>query len=432
MLISFSVENFRSFKDRQTLYFNAVKTCKEWNDENTAVEACGRIVRSAVVYGANAGGKTNLFIAIERMRSFMLASVNIDKKIPLLFCEPFLLRQGNVMKPETFEMEFTVDGRHFNYGFSLQINGANGFEYEVVKEWLYEVNKGRLLPFFLREKQNRDNGFVNVISVDKKRMPQGIGLEQRTRADVLFFTVAAQFAEPTCQIISAYIQTSFIVISGVNHQIVSEYSRTRFAADQVVASKIKKLIFDADVGIKDIALGDNGQIISRHTIYGDDGSAAGAVDFNFAGAESQGTQKLFDISGAILDALTNGWVLVVDEFDAKLHPILVRRVIELFNSPETNPKNAQLIFNAQSPDLLGYKTYSETKGKKIARLRRDQFYFVEKDNQEASQVFSLIEFKKESGMRTRNDDSYDKNYLSGVYGGIPFPREMIEKGLGNG
>ncbi len=136
MLISFSVENFRSFKDRQTLYLNAIKTCKEWNDENTAVEAYGRVVRSAVVYGANAGGKTNLFIAIERMRSFMLSSVNIDKKVPLLFCEPFLLQQGNVLKPETFEMEFTVEGRHFNYGFSLQINGANGFEYEVVKEWL--------------------------------------------------------------------------------------------------------------------------------------------------------------------------------------------------------------------------------------------------------------------------------------------------------
>ena len=86
MLISFSVDNFRSFKDRQTLYLNAVKTCKEWNDENTAVEACGRIVRSAVVYGANASGKTNLFIAMERMRAFMLSSVNIEKKIPFLFC----------------------------------------------------------------------------------------------------------------------------------------------------------------------------------------------------------------------------------------------------------------------------------------------------------------------------------------------------------
>ena len=122
----------------------------------------------------------------------------------------------------------------------------------------------------------------------------------------------------------------------------------------------------------------------------------------------------------------------MDEFDAKLHPILVRRVVELFNNPETNTRNAQLIFNVQSPDLLGYKAYSESRGKKIARLRRDQFYFVEKDNKEVSQLFSLIEFKKESGTRTRNDDSYDKNYLSGVYGGIPFPREMIEKGLSNG
>ena len=432
MLISFSVDNFRSFKDRQTLYLNAVKTCKEWNDENTAVEACGRIVRSAVVYGANASGKTNLFIAMERMRAFMLSSVNIEKKIPFLFCEPFLLQQGNVQKPETFEMEFTVDGHHFNYGFSLQINGANGFEHEVVKEWLYEVKKGKLQPYFLREKQARENGAVNVISVDKKRMPQGIGLEQRTRADVLFFTVAAQFAEPVCQMISAYIQNSFIVISGVNHQNISDYSKIRFTADHGIALKIKKLISDADVGIKDITLGDNGQIMSRHAVYGDDGSKCGDIPFNFAVSESQGTQKLFDISGAIIDALDNGWTLIVDEFDAKLHPILVRRVVELFNNPETNTRNAQLIFNVQSPDLLGYKAYSESRGKKIARLRRDQFYFVEKDNKEVSQLFSLIEFKKESGTRTRNDDSYDKNYLSGVYGGIPFPREMIEKGLSNG
>ena len=82
--------------------------------------------------------------------------------------------------------------------------------------------------------------------------------------------------------------------------------------------------------------------------------------------------------------------------------------------------------------MLGYKVHSEKKGKKITRLRRDQIYFVEKDNQESSKVFSLIEFKKDSGLRTRNDASYDKDYLAGVYGGIPFPKEMVAEAAGNG
>ncbi|MBQ8113931.1 MAG: ATP-binding protein, partial [Kiritimatiellae bacterium] len=95
MLIRFSVENFRSFKDRQSLYLNSVKTCKEWIDENTAVESDVRIVRSAVIYGANASGKTNLLIAMLRMKAFMLSSVDIDKNPNFLLAEPFLLCSGN-------------------------------------------------------------------------------------------------------------------------------------------------------------------------------------------------------------------------------------------------------------------------------------------------------------------------------------------------
>ena len=123
MLIRFSVENFRSFKDRQSLYLNAVKTCKEWNDENTAEESGVRAVRSAVVYGANASGKTNLFIAMLRMKSFMLSSVDIDKTPNFLLGEPFLLVPSSFTAPETFEIEVAVNGRHFVYGFSLVLKG---------------------------------------------------------------------------------------------------------------------------------------------------------------------------------------------------------------------------------------------------------------------------------------------------------------------
>lgn len=433
MLIRFSVENFRSFKDRQSLYLNAVKTCKEWNDENTAEESGVRAVRSAVVYGANASGKTNFFMAMHRMKSFMLSSVDIDKKPNFLLGEPFLLAPSSFTAPETFEIEITVKGRHFVYGFSLVLKGKPFEEYEIVKEWLFEVVKNKMKPCFFRERRMSDDGTMsNVIDIDEKRMPQGKGLEQRTRPDVLFFTVAAQFAEPTCQMISEYIRLSFNVISAVNRQGLPEFSKSKMLMDAEMASRIKKLIADADTGVKDLTVGDNGLVMSFHDQYDDTGAVVGRTNFLFSYAESLGTQKLFDLSGTLIDALHNGRVLVIDELDAQLHPILVRHLVELFNNPKTNPKNAQLIFNAQSPDLLGYKVYSKAKEKKIARLRRDQIYFVEKDNQEASKIFSLIEFKKDSGLRTRNDASYDKDYLSGVYGGIPFPKEMVAEVSNNG
>ena len=431
MLIRFSVENFRSFKDRQSFYLNAVKTCKEWNDENTVEEAGVRAVRSAVVYGANASGKTNLFMAMQRMRAFMLYSVDIDKKPNFLIVESFLLNTIAIGLPQTFEIEITINGKRFIYGFSLIMKNNSIEYYEIAKEWLVEAKGNRMLPYFMREKQMHDDAMSNVITVDEKRMPQGKGLEQRTRPDALFFTVAAQFAEPTCQMISDYIKESFVIISGVNHQGLIDYSKNRMLSDINMAAKIKKLIGEADMGIKDIVIDGNGQVLSRHLMYDSAGIVIGNTSLNFAFAESQGTQKLFDLSGVLIDTLRGGGVLVVDELDAKLHPILVRHLLELFNDPKTNPNNAQLIFNAQSPDLLGYKVYSEAKGRKITRLRRDQIYFVEKDNQEASKVFSLIEFKKESGLRTRNDASYDKDYLAGVYGGIPFPKEMIAEASSN-
>lgn len=433
MLIRFSVENFRSFKDRQTLYLTAVKTCKEWQSDNTAEDVGMRAVRTAIVYGANASGKTNLLIAMLRMKSFMLSSVDIDKNPNFLLAEPFLLCNDNFGKAETFELEFTVGNRHFVYGFSLVLKDTVPSNYMIVKEWLIEIIKGRQIPCFMREGGTDANKKpVDVIDVNEKRMPQGKGLEQRTRPDSLFFTVSAQFAEPTCQMISEYIRSSLNVISGVNRQGMSEYSKSKLILDAQMSERIKKLIADADTGVKDLVVGDNGQMISNHNLYNADGCVVGKYSFIFNFAESQGTQKLFDLAGMLIDALHNGRILVIDELDAQLHPILVRHLIELFNNPTTNSRNAQLIFNAQSPDLLGYKVYSEAKGKKITRLRRDQIYFVEKDNQEASKLFSLIEFKRDSGLRTRNDASYDKDYLSGVYGGIPFPKEMVAEVSDNG
>jgi hypothetical protein len=125
--------------------------------------------------------------------------------------------------------------------------------------------------------------------------------------------------------------------------------------------------------------------------------------------ESAGTNKLFDLSGYIVFVLVYGRVLIIDELDSKLHPILTQEIIKLFNNPETNPKNAQLIFTTHDTNLLGANLF-----------RRDQIWFTEKDEFEATDMYSLLEFKDEDGNTIRKDRSFEKDYIRGRYGAIPY------------
>jgi AAA15 family ATPase/GTPase len=125
--------------------------------------------------------------------------------------------------------------------------------------------------------------------------------------------------------------------------------------------------------------------------------------------ESEGTKKVIEMSGPIFDSLKTGKLLVVDELDAKLHPLLTRCILQLFMDPTSNPKGAQLIFATHDTNLLN-----------LNYLRRDQIWFTEKDETEASDLYSLVEFKDESGTKVRNDRSIQKDYINGRYGAIPF------------
>jgi AAA15 family ATPase/GTPase len=125
--------------------------------------------------------------------------------------------------------------------------------------------------------------------------------------------------------------------------------------------------------------------------------------------ESSGTNKIFDLAGYIVLALKFGSLVLIDELDSKLHPILTQEIIKLFNNPETNPKNAQLIFTTHDTNLLGANLF-----------RRDQVWFTEKDDFEATDLYSLLEFKDEDGKTIRKDRSFEKDYIRGRYGAIPY------------
>lgn len=151
------------------------------------------------------------------------------------------------------------------------------------------------------------------------------------------------------------------------------------------------------------------KLTTTHNRYNSKGEVIGEVIFNFENQESAGTQKLVELSGPIFETLLRGSILMVDELDAKMYPLISEYIIRLFNSPETNPLNAQLIFSTHDTHLLSARL-----------LRRDQIWFTEKDPMEETDLYSMMDIVLPDGSKPRNDTNYEKNYINGRYGAIPF------------
>jgi AAA15 family ATPase/GTPase len=224
------------------------------------------------------------------------------------------------------------------------------------------------------------------------------------KANALLLSVAAQFNDPTAVEIMKWLNDTTI-ISGSNDEKI--WNTATIQLDDI---KMKQRIVEfsryADLGIENIEKIDNA-IVSTHTQYDEEGHEVKTITFPFRKNESEGTIKYFSLAYPIIDALDNGKRLIIDEFDSKMHPLLTCRIIALFNSKETNPQNAQLIFTTHDTNLLSANIF-----------RRDQVWFTQKDRYGATELYSLAEYK------VRNDASFEKDYLSGKYGAIPIVGDL--------
>ena len=160
---------------------------------------------------------------------------------------------------------------------------------------------------------------------------------------------------------------------------------------------------------KDLATGNVVEPTTTHNVYDEKGLVIGERNFHKNQMESEGTKKVIEISGPIFDTLNEGKTLIVDELDAKLHPLLTRNIVLLFMDPEKNRHGAQLIFATHDTNLLDLEI-----------IRRDQIWFAEKDKVESTDIYSLVEFKDEDGKKVRNDRDIKRDYIRGRYGAIPF------------
>lgn len=417
MLIEFSVANYRSFKEKVTFSMVAANIGakdKHLDEANIfAIDDELKLLKSAAIYGANASGKSNLGQALSFMKWFMVNSSKETQSTEKIGIEPFRLSTETEDKPSFFEILFLIDKKKYRYGFEVNRD-------RVVSEWLFYVPRQRETKLFARN--------YNDFKVYKTYKAEGI--QRKTRDNALFLSVSAQFNVKIAEQILAWLTNKLNIISGLRDLKHQRDNVQQWLAEDKNKEAILRLIRKLDLGIEDVKVqereitsailadifpdelkkffvvksgGSATSIGTLHRKFDGQGHHTSMELFSLDEQESEGTKKVFALGRPLFDTLSNGKVLVIDEFDAKLHPLISRAIVDLFNSTDTNPNNAQFIFMTHDTNLLSNKIF-----------RRDQIWFTEKNRQGATDLYSLAEYN------IPNDASFESDYIQGKYGAIPY------------
>ena len=407
MLIYFKVGNYKSIKDPVVLNFNPA-AISEHADSNVIIEDKSLpILKSILLYGPNASGKSKILDAFIFLKWLINNSATEKQGNEQIDVESFELSAATENMPCFFEVSFLLDEHKYRYGFEVD-------KEKIHKEWLLESKVTKEYPVFLR--------IGEQFEIDNKRFNNAEGLEKRTRKNALFLSVASQWNVKKAEQINEWFSRIF-TIHGMSDELYKNVTLD-LLKDKAHADEVKGFIQKADLGIQDIELTNvplyrvsrdlprelRNTVISDewpavftfHQKFNEKGEVTGIARFLLDDQESEGTKKYFNLIGVFIKAIAEDRVVVIDEFDARLHTLLTKSILKLFNSSKTKSK-AQLLAASHDTALLDRDL-----------LRRDQIYFVEKNMYGASEVTSLVEYKP------RKESPYDKNYLEGKYGAIPF------------
>ena len=419
MLIEFTVKNFLSFRERAHLSLVKGKG-NELQDTNVIwhdAPGTPSLLRSAAIYGPNAAGKSNLIKAMQVMEQTVLKSAGETQAGDLLSVTPFLLDTESLEQPCEFEVHFISEGVRYQYGFA-----ANQFR--ITEEWLLAYPKGRPQRWIDRRYDAKNQAYVWGAMdklVGKKQMWQ-----EATRSNALFLSTAIQLNNQQLQPVFKWF-SKILHVAGFGHWHpgftigLCEQEETR--------KEIISFLHTADINIDDIELEkekfDSGtlpdnlpdsvkdqiakelkdkSIVNVKTVHFVDSGMTVLFDLD---DESDGTQKIFALSGPWLDTLENGYVLVVDELHDNLHPVIVEFLVKLFHNSKTNPGNAQLVLTTHDTSILDQDVF-----------RRDQVWFCEKDDSRSTVLFPLTEFRPRKQV-----ENLELGYLSGRYGALPYVRK---------
>lgn len=427
MIIDFSVKNFRSFREEQKISFVAN------NRDDSIPEAlinpllAGtefsniRLLKSLVIYGANAAGKTNTLMALAFLaRMVENSATDLDEGDPT-GVEPFLFDQGSTDEPSEFILRFIVNG--VRYHFVLVLNKR-----QILYEALSAFPKGREQVWYERSWDDETGKYSwdPARPTDYKRDPN---LVKYTRENALYLSTAVKFNDEQLKPIYLWFKDKICMLrlnSDFLMPLTPRFTAKRLMEDAQKRSQVISLLQNADLGIlsakadeiefthdelpddipEDIAK----RIISKKHLevsLGHRGSQGREYSLDWRN-ESSGTQKFFAVAGPWLDILEKGRIACLDELETSMHPLMVHALLRLVLSKSTNSKGAQFIFTTHNPLLLD-----------TGLIRRDQVWFADKDDEGGSYLYPLTDYTP------RKKESLVRGYLAGRYGAVPFIPEGL-------
>lgn len=425
MLIEFKVANYRSIGEEQIL--SLIPDSKKGDLPNNIIEnGKHKSLNALAIYGSIASGKSNLLLSMSLLDKLVHLSARSSSTTKLPY-DPFLLRDGWDKKPTKFEITFIIKEDRFRYGVEFYQN-------DIVSEWLHKKGIGREVDLFLRQGDTIET--TSAFKGNTKIIDLAI---EATKPNALFLSTCDMFNIEEAKTIFQWFR-HFNMIDGLNTE--DEILNTvNLWEDEKYKDKINEYfqrlnlgVLNIDVSFKEFesselpnSLNENTRtelidqlkgkkraiVSANHKLYNKQGlDTEKTISWSLKERESAGTNKAFHISGPILWALINGGVLIIDEIDARFHPIMTLDTINLFLNKSTNPNKAQIIFATHDTNLLSY-----------SNLRRDQIYFAEKNNWESTEIYSLSDFvyldKSNKSKKERPDVDKEKRYFEGRYGAIP-------------
>jgi uncharacterized protein len=420
MLLAFRAENVRSFRDEFELSLIATRLAEQAAVRHVAWREGGRpveVLPAAGIFGANASGKTNVVKAMDDMRSLVLHSFRTGNPTGGIRRRPFLLESASRSAPTQFEVDLVLGGVRHEYGFEID-------DERVREEWAYSYPHGKAVRLFHRRP---DNG-LEPGSAERAKTQ---AVRELLRPNALFLSTAASANHPILLPLYAWFASN-LRLAEVSTRQSRQALTTQLLDNSTSRERVLALLRAADLGIAgarkrqlDPAMKERLQKAVRILagVEGESDTADAGPRFEDTGVnlihrgaagdveldpedESLGTLVWFGLVGPVIEALADGAVLLADELDASLHPSLVAQLIRLFQDPATNPRRAQLIFNAHDTTLLGDSTSDRLIG-------RDQVWFTEKRGDGSTRLYSLADHDP------RKEEAIARRYLAGRYGATP-------------
>lgn len=417
MIIEFSVRNFRSISDLQTISFVAtnLKSSKENENvdlNNVVLDHGMKLLKTIGIYGANASGKSNIIKAFELFCEAISDLPSPESRLSKL-AQPFLYQDNPENTESFFQIVLIIEGKKYRYGFTVKKNPEANINpiisREIVtSEWLFGPKNTNQGKYFSRKN----------LEVDKASLPGNENIAPLEYEHTLFLTHAASYNKDICakvrQSISGYIafkysaKVDFYRFHSIM-QIENDDLKSRFLDFfKAFGLYYNDIYFKKDEdSIQNNKFPLEKLFLTKTACHNKEKN----ITLNMQENESDGTKKLFDLAGLLIHAfnIKVSGLIILDEIDSNFHPSLLIKLIDFFNDPEINKSNVQLLFTSHDTNLMN-----------PSLMRRDQFYFVEKDEKEGTRLYSLAELKG-----IRNDADFAKQYLAGFYGGVPMLSEYL-------